>query len=658
MNFELLRSAPLALLITGSALALLSAAFLFLFFVPGIRLRLYLGRTLRQLRTTKPRTSGDLQKIFAGDPRLLHLWKEFKDTLHAQKEDRDGQMVTVALRATATAEAFFNAQYVVDGRLRTEFFKHLPGIFTGIGIIGTFSGLIVGLKNFQVPEDPVKVRTSLEMLLGGVFEAFLVSAAAITLAMVVTFFEKALLASLYRCTDDIAQHLDSLFAMGAGEEYLSRLVSASEDSASQSKILKDSLVGDLKVILQEMTERQIAAHAATSQELGQHITTGIHQSLQNPLNKMADIVAKASGDQSSAAADLLKDVMSSFSQRLNDLFGSQISGIQELNQKSAQAMQDAVASLNALVGRMEENSQRSGDAMAEKLARTVEEMERRQADINTQTQSFVESIREMVSKSQSETNAKLNDAITGLSTQMGEMIGALQAQVAKAHRDQEDREQSLNDRTKGMVTDLGASVAEVVKQMAVSSSQMQQSVASLERTTTSSIDKLNTGARTIEQGAMAFAQAGDKVTGAMNQASTVAGKLTEVSGALTASSSALQGVLSDYRTNREATGSMLTELKSVVESAKREASLTQQALDRIQTAATKLAAAQQETEAYLEGVSEVLAEAHGKFADGLTRTLDRANSDFHSKLSGAVGLLSSAIEELEVTVSTAGAPRR
>ena len=509
-----------------------------------------------------------------------------------------------------------------------------------------------------MPEDPVKVRASLEMLLGGVFEAFLVSAAAITLAMVVTFFEKALLASLYRCTDDIAQHLDSLFAMGAGEEYLSRLVTASEDSASQSKILKDSLVGDLKVLLQEMTERQIAAHATTSQALGQHITTGIQQSLQDPLNKIGDIVAKASGDQSSAAADLLKDVMSSFSQRLNDLFGSQISGIQELNQKSAQAMQDAVASLNALVGRMEQDSQRSGDAMAEKMARTVEEMERRQADINTQTQSFVESIQEMVSKSQSETNAKLNDAITGLSTQMGEMIGALQAQAAKSHRDQDDREQRLNDRTKGMVTDLGASVAEVVKQMAASTSQMQQSVASLERTTTSSIDKLNTGARTIEQGATAFAQAGDKVTGAMNQASTVAGKLTEVSGALTASSSALQGVLSDYRTNREATGSMLTELKSVVESAKREASLTQQALDRIQTAATKLAAAQQETEAYLEGVSEVLAEAHGKFADGLTRTLDRANSDFHSKLSGAVGLLRSAIEELEVTVSTAGAPRR
>jgi len=117
-------------------------------------------------------------------------------------------------------------------------------------------------------------------------------------------------------------------------------------------------------------------------------------------------------------------------------------------------------------------------------------------------------------------------------------------------------------------------------------------------------------------------------------------------------------VLSDYRANREATGSMLTELRAVVESARKEASLTQQALDRIQAAATKLAQAQQETETYLEGVSEVLADAHSKFADGLSRTLDRANSDFHTKLSSAVKLLSSAVEELEVSLSGATSPRR
>lgn len=653
MNYlELLQDAPLTLLITGSALAVLTLAFLFAFLAPAILLRLRLGGVRRRLRKGKSQDPQILQTIFARDVRLLHLWSEFRDTLHEQREERDGQMVTVALRATAPAESYFNNQYVVESRLRTEFFKHLPGIFTGIGIIGTFTGLITGLQNFQVPDDPAKVRHSLEALLSGVFEAFIVSAAAITLAMIVTFLEKVLLSSLYRCTEDIAQHLDGLFTMGAGEEYLSRLVSASESSAAQSKILKDSLVGDLKLLLQEITDRQIAAQQAHSQALGEHITSGIEESLKEPLKDLRDVVAKASGDQSSTAATLLQDAMASFSERISSLFGGQISGIQELNQKSAQAMQDVVASLQSLLGKMEEIGQRSGDAMAEKMATAVEEMERRQSEINEQTRSFVDAIRDMVEKSQTETNARLNDALTNLSQQMGAMIGSLQAQAEQSHQIQQQREQNLTVRTTTMVSDLGASIAEIVKQMAESTDQMRLSVATLERTTTSSIDKLSASAKTLEQGATAFSQAGERVTTSLSRAGTVADKMAEVSGALTSSATSLQNVLADYRANRDATASMLDQLRSVVDSAKREASLTQSTLDRIQAAAEKLAEAHRQTEDYLDGVSNVLAEAHAKFADGLSRTLDRANSDFHIKLSSAVKLLGSAVEELEVTLSS------
>jgi len=72
---------------------------------------------------------------------------------------------------------------MVDSRLSTEFFKHLPGLFTGIGIIGTFSGLITGLQAFKVSENATVVRNSLEKLMQGVYEAFLVSAVAISAAM-------------------------------------------------------------------------------------------------------------------------------------------------------------------------------------------------------------------------------------------------------------------------------------------------------------------------------------------------------------------------------------------------------------------------------------------------------------------------------------------
>lgn len=658
MTIELLLKAPPAVLATGSSLFILLVVFVLFFLLPGLHLRVRLSSVLRRFRNETPQSILDLQKVFDIDHKLSHFWREFRDTLHEQKGEHDGQIVTTAVRATIPADSFFNAQYIVDGRLRTEFFKHLPGILTGVGIIGTFLGLITGLQAFKVSEDAGQVRESLELLLGGVFEAFLVSATAITLAMVVTLLEKALLTSLYRCTEGIAQYLDSLFTAGAGEEYLSRLVTASEDSASQSKILKDALVGDLKTILHEMSERQITAQAAQSEALGRHITGGIENSLQAPLKQIGDLVSKASGDQSAVAAELLKDVMASFSQRLNELFGGQITGIQELNQKSAQAMQDAVASLNQLVGRMEENGRRSGDIMALKMGKAMEEMERRQAEMNQQTQSFIESIRQTIASSQTETNAKLNEAIRDLNTHVTEMIRALQTQAAQSHQEQQRREQGLSDRTQGMVTSLGDSVAEIVKQMAASTTQMQESVAVLERTTTSSIDKLNAGATTLEQGATAFARAGDRVTESLSQAATVANKMTEVSGSLTSSSSALQSILADYRSNREATSSMLTEVRAVVEAAKREASLTQDALERIQFAATKLAEAQKEADAYLDGVSKVLTEAHGKFADGLTRTIDRANSDFHNKLSSAVGLLSGAIEELEVVISSAPSPRK
>lgn len=149
----LLANVPTHLLVTGGILVLLTFAFLFFFLIPAIRFRLRLGGLLKTLKTEKTRSVTELQKLFQSDPKLEHLWKEFRKTLHEQKREKDGQTIVVALRATVSAESFFNAQYLVDNRLRTEFFKHLPGIFTGIGIIGTFLGLIQGLRRFNVTED-------------------------------------------------------------------------------------------------------------------------------------------------------------------------------------------------------------------------------------------------------------------------------------------------------------------------------------------------------------------------------------------------------------------------------------------------------------------------------------------------------------------------
>jgi hypothetical protein len=669
------------LLVTGGLLSVLVLGFLALFLVPGVIHWFRLRNILSGVGSLEAKTSpGDFKKLFMRDKQLAHLWAEYSESLHVQREERDGQMQVVAVRSTIAADTYFNEQFVVDSRLRTEFFKHLPGIFTGLGIIGTFTGLIEGLRRFQVSENAATVRASLESLMHAVGEAFLISAAAIAAAMAVTFLEKLLLAALYRKTEAIAHGIDARFEAGAGEEYLSRLVNASEASASQSKILKDALVKELGDILRELTasqlstgqqlhaqlaqrieestNRQVEAAREDNQVLGDIIAGSIEKSLKGPLDKIANSVETASGDQSATAVKMLNDIMVSFSQRLNDLFGGQINGINELNKQTAQGMQDAVASLNALVGKLEESGKKTTDDMAAQMAASIRAMEERQASINTQTEEFVDQIRQLVQSSQAETQQKLQATLDSIGQQMTTILSKLSESQAKVFEDNRAREQSMADRASNAVSEMTGSVEAAVKEISAASQTMAQSVSTLTAATASTVDKMSAGANRLDTAATNFAAAGDRVTSAMGQAATVSGKLTELSGALTTSSGALQEALRDYKSQRDAVSALLGDVRATVELAKKEVSLTGDVLQRIETSTTKLSQAQKAADEYLDGVSQVLADSSDAFRESVVSTLAKVNHDFHTKLSSAVGLLSTAVQELEVTLGGSLAARR
>lgn len=663
------------LLVTGGLLSLLVLGFLALFLVPGVIHWFRLRNILASVESFEPKTPpSEFKKLFMQDKRLAHLWAEYQESLHVQREERDGQMQVVAVRSTVAAENFFNEQFVVDSRLRTEFFKHVPGIFTGLGIIGTFTGLIEGLRRFQVSENAATVRASLESLMHSVGEAFLISAAAITAAMAVTFLEKLLLAALYRKTEAISHGIDARFEAGAGEEYLSRLVNASEASASQTKILKDALVKELGDILRELTasqlstgqqlnaqlaqrieessNRQLEAAREDNQVLGDVIAASIEKSLKGPLDKIASSVETASGDQSATAVTMLNDIMVSFSQRLNDLFGGQINGINELNRQTAQGMQDAVSSLNALVGKLEESGKKTTDDMAAKMAASIEAMEQRQTSINTQTQEFVDQIRQLVQSSQAETQQKLYTTLDSIGQQMNTILSKLSESQERVFEDNRAREQTMADRASNVVSEMTGSVEAAVKEISAASQAMAQSVSTLTSATASTVDKMSAGANRLDSAASNFAAAGDRVTSVMGQAATVSGKLTELSGALTTSSGALQEALRDYRSQREAVSVLLGDVRATVELAKKEVSITGDVLQRIEASTTKLSQAQMAADEYLDGVSQVLADSSDAFRESVVSTLAKVNHDFHTKLSSAVGLVSTAVQELEVTLGS------
>lgn len=176
----------------------------------------------------------NIEQQILGDARLSSLWAEYSEALQ-------GMPAPVAIeparikqwRSSAPAETYFSEHALVDSPLQTDFYKHVPGILTGLGIIGTFSGLIMGLIHFDV-SNPEATQIQLSLLVQTVGQAFFVSAAAITLAMLFTWIEKSLLTARYAQVETLQHLIDSLFEASSGETYLERLVAAAEAQATAS----------------------------------------------------------------------------------------------------------------------------------------------------------------------------------------------------------------------------------------------------------------------------------------------------------------------------------------------------------------------------------------------------------------------------------------
>lgn len=98
-----------------------------------------------------------LNDIFSHNQTLKHAWENYKNSLHDIREDIDGKLRTIASRSTVSSEIFFSQITIIDTPLKFDFYKHVPGIVTGMGIIATFFGLLA----FDPAGEPEKVQNYL-----------------------------------------------------------------------------------------------------------------------------------------------------------------------------------------------------------------------------------------------------------------------------------------------------------------------------------------------------------------------------------------------------------------------------------------------------------------------------------------------------------------
>ena len=341
--------------------------------------------------------------------RIKDIWRKYAETLHAQYSIQEGQRTLICLRATVPAESFFNSEVLVDTQLHTDFFKHLPGILTGIGIIGTFLGLITGLEHFNVDTDANKLQNNLALLLSAVREAFIASGVAITAAILVTFTEKIILNSCYYYLDELVQEIDTLYEAGAGEEYLSQLVDSASESATQTRLLKDALVTDLKELLtnfsselagaieihtKSQTSALIESNEIEQARFRESVVEAMKNSLDLPMQTIVEATKTLGGNQGEAIDDLFTALIS----KIDDTFGGQMRGLNEMMSRNTELMDGMQHRFSDFLTQLEKSGQNSQTAQTEHLQEMMNNAEERQQRMNEKVNQALLQISETVSK--------------------------------------------------------------------------------------------------------------------------------------------------------------------------------------------------------------------------------------------------------------------
>jgi hypothetical protein len=632
----ILTDLPQHVYIFAAILAVLLLSFVIFSLIPSFAVSRQLSAVIKKLILLNGKPDDSLAAIFSNKGVLDHLWQEYADSLHKQT---DG--LSIRLRSTMPAGVVFRPDILVDIPLRADFFKHLPGLFTGVGIIGTFYGLLIGMKSFVVSDNSIVVRESLTRLLHGVSEAFLISASAISLAMIVTFIEKLVVSRLNAKVEKLVQLLDGLFEGGAGEEYLARLVQATESSSVQAAGL---LKGELKQILDELIDKQIVAMNAGSAALGERISASIEEGMKVPLTAIADSLKNTQSDQGAVLQTMLKSVLDDFGSQMQSLFGGQGS----LQQQTIAALEATVVKLESMAA-----GPSSMDAIVAQIAKSNAVAESREALMHEKLGEFIEQMRLVASQTQADAQAQLQGTLNEMSARMGSVVDSLGAQVLSATDVSRRHQQDLESQSQNAVGQLSDQIAAMIEGVSLSVAQINSAVAVMHATTTEAMSAFNTSADTLHQASRDFAQAGQSVSATLDKSALVAGQLVQAAGSVVAASSGLGEMFGDYKAAREAMVEQVRSLQLLAEQVRRDASMSGEVLARIESATGKLIAAQKDADDYLSKISDVIAVAHQSFSEGMTRAVGEANREFHQALSDSVKLLREGIHELESTLDAA-----
>ncbi len=265
--------------------------------------------TLQQARNSKNAT-------------VTSLWVEFDKSLVSSTDQQH-------LYTTLDAAYFFNPKTLAPELTENRLLNAMPGILVAVGILGTFTGLTIGLSGLSGSTGEIDtLKAGINHLISGTVIAFSSSVWGVGLSIILNFFMKLLEGRASKEVHQLQNAVDALYKRQTPEESLQRIADDGEQS---------------RTALQELHERI----GNRLQESVQTLSTELESALTSALNEIMGPAIRSLVDSSSQQSN----------QALEKLVQDFMTGMNSAGNEQALRMNDAAASVNTAVSNLANHMQ-------------------------------------------------------------------------------------------------------------------------------------------------------------------------------------------------------------------------------------------------------------------------------------------------------------
>ena len=292
-------------------------------------------------------------------------------------------------RTTEFAEDYFNLANILSIRhINRQAMSAAAGILVGIGVLGTFIGLSLGIVGIKLDSQET-LRQGIETLLGGMKTAFLTSVVGMFLSSIYTFLEKDALNRLTRTCVKLCEKLDELYFISELEKqqiltnrqnklFLEQVAIIVHDIKSVDDDANELTIGNMLRDIKQSNEYQIDVLNA----MAENICNGLGEkfkeladAIQNPAANMANGIVEELKAAIKQMADSVETTVNSITKgnldKVSDQLGSAIQSLETFPQTMAllsEKMQNNMELLGKQVSNINTETAQVGANLADKQA--------------------------------------------------------------------------------------------------------------------------------------------------------------------------------------------------------------------------------------------------------------------------------------------------